>query len=178
MSIGPRVRESRAGIQRAESLGFRKSGLRDRFLIFDTPDTTDYPPHWSTQTLATTDIRVDPGVLARTRLGTVYGSSGHGFIRIWAAEFEDNGTFVSVDNIYGTQFHGLTMTLMTESGVVFTTKSLFPTKVEPFRVYFVGGETLSAIFSNRQGNALRFSVEIALTIEPLHRIESLLEAHI
>ncbi len=85
---------------------------------------------------------------------------------------------MDVDNIYGTQFHGLTMTLMTESGIVFTTKSLIPTKVEPFRVYFVGGETLFAVFSNRQANALRFSIEVALTIEPMNRIESLLEAHI
>lgn len=178
MSIGPRVRESRAAIQRAKSLGFRKSGLRDRFLLFDNPDSTDFPPHWSTQTLATTDVTVNPNSVVRAQLGTVYGSSGFAFIRVWAAEFEENGVFVSVDNIYGTQFHGLTTTLMTESGIVFTTKSLIPTKVEPFRVYFIGGETLFALFSNRQGNALRFSVEVSLTIEPLHRIESLLEAHI
>lgn len=173
MAIGPKDRISRAGIQRAQAIGFRKSGLRSRFPIRCQPSTTDCPPQWSTQTLAVTEVRVDPGQLVYMQLGTIYGPASTAYMRIWAAEFEDNGAFTDVVNIYGTEFHGLTTTLLTESGIVFTTKSLIPTKVEPFRVYFVGGETLYALFSNRQANSLRFSVEVAINIESMERVGSL-----
>lgn len=176
MSIGPRERFSRAGIQRAAPVGFRQSGFRDRFITDGKADHASVPPSWYTQTLTLLQVEVPAGDLLPLELGTVAGPAGRGEMEVWGLRYFDPNIadFTDVTNETGTQFSDVVFKIISERGTVFTTTNMIRRGWKPFRTYFVGGERLYLYIWNLQTNAVQFNIEVTLDIEPLGRIEELL----
>lgn len=175
MAITSKVKISRAGIQRAQPLGFRKSGFRTRFNTVENPDYSNFPPVWYTQSMCLRDIEVDAGALIVRRLGTINGACGHARIEIFGSQYESEGEFTDVTNSLGTQFYDVDFQLRSSSGTIYKTGHLIDIKPKNFYVYLLGGEPIDIYVLNNQANAVRFSIEVNFDIEPLGRIESIIE---
>jgi len=173
MAVSPRVRTSRAGINRAMPIGFRRSGFRDRFHVLQNPSYVNFPPVWYSQTLGARDIQVAAGALVVVDLGIVAGSCAEGRIELFGAQYWDAGIpgFTDVTNELGTQFYNVDFKLLTDNGTLFNTRHVIGIKPKKFKTYLVGGERLYLYVQNNQAVAVNFSIEILLEIESMRGVQ-------